>query len=168
MAHDHALLEALESFGSASWHGRVWRHMFNAHQPNHVNVLGARWNPAGVGAVYAALERETALAEGQHAIDVQPRPVRARRFLYELEVDVDEVVDLSIPGRLEQIGIRSLELRSDDFAACQAVGGAASWLGRGGLVVPSARHSGDNLVILVNANHDFEMTTLSKEEVFGP
>jgi RES domain-containing protein len=165
MAHDHALLEALESFGSAPWSGHVWRHMFNAHKPNRVNVLGARWNPPGVGAIYTAIERETALAEGQYAVDIQPRPIRAERFLYELDIRVDDVVDLTQPGRLVQVGIGLKELQSDAVSACQAVGGAASWLGRGGLIVPSARRAGDNLVILVNSAHDFEMVELGKHEV---
>ena len=35
--------------------------------------------------------------------------------------------------------------------ACQAVGGAVAWLGYDGLLVPSARADGSNIVILVDA-----------------
>ena len=47
--------------------------MFNDYTPDRVNTAGARWNPPGVGAIYTVLHCGTALAEGQHAIDVQPR-----------------------------------------------------------------------------------------------
>jgi RES domain-containing protein len=165
MSHDHALLEALEGFGAADWSGRVWRHMFNSYPPQRVNVGGARWNPAGVGAIYTSLKRETALAEGQHAVDMQPLMTPARRTLYELEAEILEVVDLSDPARLLEVGIGQAELLSDDFGACQRVGAAAAWLGRGGLIVPSARHEGSNAVILVGSIQTHELTILSEEVV---
>ena len=36
------------------------------------NTRGARWNPPGLAAIYTSEERDTAIAEGQHAIDMQP------------------------------------------------------------------------------------------------
>jgi RES domain. len=44
----------------------------------------ARWNPAGVAAIYASLTREGALAEAEHQIAIQPIRPRARRSLYPL------------------------------------------------------------------------------------
>lgn len=147
--HDPALLDALESLPPTRWHGRVWRHMFNNYTPDRVNTTGARWNPPGVGAIYTALDRDTALAEGQHAIDVQPRRTYAQRMLYELDVSVDGLVDLTGPDALSAIGITEEDIQDDDHTACQRIGGAVAWLERGGLLVPSARTSDSNLVILV-------------------
>ena len=118
-------------------------------RPTGVNTSGARWNPAGVGAIYTALDRKTALAEGQHAVNVQPRRPYARRVLYQVEVAVVGLVDLAQAGALAAVGLTLADVHADDFEACQAVGGAAAWLGRGGLLVPSARSEGSNLVILV-------------------
>lgn len=149
MIYDPALLDALEELPAADWQGRVWRHMFNDYTPDRVNTSGARWNPPGVGAIYAALSREAALAEGQHAIDAQPRRTYAKRVIYQVEVSVSQLVDLTGTGALAALGLTLDDVNADDHTACQRVGGAAAWLERGGLLVPSARHPGSNFVILV-------------------
>ena len=164
--YDPNLLDALESLPSTTWHGRAWRHMFNDYQPDRVNTSGARWNPPGVGAIYTALTRTTALAEGQHAIDVQPRRTYARRVLYEVEFTVDHLVDITEPAALEAVGLTLADIASDDMTACQRVGGAAAWLGRGALQVPSVRHAGHNLVVLVGpAGPDIDIVIVTAEEL---
>jgi RES domain-containing protein len=164
--YDPNLLDALESLPSTTWQGRAWRHMFNDYRPDRVNTSGARWNPPGVGAVYTALTRTTALAEGQHAIDVQPRRTYARRVLYEVEFTVDHLVELTEPDALDAVGLTLANITSDEMTACQLVGGAAAWLGRGGLKVPSARDAGHNLVVLVGpAGSDIDIMTVTAEEL---
>jgi len=149
--YDPALLDALEQLPTAAWQGRVWRHMFNDYTPDRVNTSGARWSPPGVGAIYTAVERATALAEGQHAIDSQPRRLYAKRVLYQVEVSVNDLVDLTAPDALNAVGLTLDDVQADPPHACQRVGGAAAWLERGGLLVPSARASGANLIILVGS-----------------
>jgi RES domain-containing protein len=95
------------------------------------------------------LSRQTALAEGQHAIDVQPRRTYAKRVLYEVDVSIAGLIDLTQPAALSAVGITMSDVGSDDMSACQRVAGAAAWLDRDGLLVPSARDPGHNLVILV-------------------
>lgn len=158
--YDPALLDALEELPATRWQGRVWRHMFNDYTPDRVNTSGARWNPSGVGAIYTALERSTALAEGQHTIDVQPRRTYAKRVLYEVEVAIADVVDLTTPAALSAVGLSLDDLQGDVPNACQRVGGAAAWLERGALLVPSARADGANLVILIGGlglDHDLKV-----------
>lgn len=149
--YNPALLDALERLPMTSWQGRVWRHMFNDYTPDRVNTSGARWNPQGIGAVYTALERATALAEGQHAVDLQPRRLYAKRVLYAVEISVTGLVDLTAPGALATVGLTLDDVHDDDHGACQRVGGAAAWLERDSLLVPSARDSGSNLVVLVGS-----------------
>jgi len=148
---DPDLLDALEGLPATDWQGRVWRHMFNNYGPDRINTSGARWNPLGTDASYTARDRATALAEGQHLVDVQPRRTFARRVLYEIEVSVASLVDLTAPGALDAVGLTPDDIQDDDYSACQQVGGAAAWLDRGGLLVPSARADGSNLVILVGS-----------------
>jgi RES domain-containing protein len=147
--HDPALLDLLEAQPIRPWQSPVWRHMFNDYPPDRINTGGARWNPPGVGAIYTAVTRETALAEGQHAIDVQPHRTFAQRVLYEVRVDVRSLIDLTDLNLLAQLGVTPAELVSDDFTACQRVGGATAWLGMDGILVPSARSAGENLVLLI-------------------
>jgi RES domain-containing protein len=164
--YDPALLNALEGLPASNWQGRVWRHMFNDYTPDRVNTLGARWNPPGVGAIYTALARDTALAEGQHVIDVQPRRFYAQRVLYEVLVSVAELIDLTEPGALAAVGLTLNDIGADDHRACQRVGGAAAWLERGGLLVPSARTAGSNLVILVGTlGLDDDLVIVKREVV---
>lgn len=165
--YDPALLDALEQLPAAPWQGRVWRHMFNDYPPDRVNTAGARWNPPGVAAIYTAQDRATALAEGQHAIDSQPRRLHVRRVLYQVEVSVADVLDLTAPGALHAVGLAAADIRADPPDACQRVGGAAAWLERGGLRVPSVRADGANLVVLVGSlglDDDMEIIT---QEIIG-
>jgi len=164
--YDPALLDAIEGLPVADWRGRVWRHMFNDYTPDRVNTSGARWNPPGVGAIYTALQRRTALAEGQYAIDVQPRRTYAKRVLYQVEVSVFELVDLAGSGALAAVGLTIDDVHADDPKACQRVGGAVAWLERGGLLVPSARDPDSNLVILVGRlGLDDDLVVVEREVV---
>lgn len=141
------LLDFLERQAPAPWVGLVYRHVFGDNSPVAENTSGARWNPTGTAAIYAALERDSAVAEGDHAVAVQPLRPRIARWIYRLEVELRSVIDLSDGKLLSAAGVTGVELGSDDLSACQLVGGATAWLGRDGLIVPSARHSGKNLVI---------------------
>lgn len=163
--YDRAFLEAIEALPHSDWQGHVWRHMFNDYAPERINESGARWNPRGTGAIYTALDRDTAIAEGQHAIDVQPRRFYRRRVLYQLDVDVRALVDLTAIEHLQSVGLTMDDVASDDHSACQRVGGAIAWLGRGGLLVPSARYPGTNAVILIGPGGDAEIERISHEEL---
>lgn len=141
--------------------------MFNDYSPDRVNTSGARWNPPGVGAIYTALRRETALAEGQYAIDSQPRRTFAQRVLYEVEVSIKGLVDLTTPHALAEVGLSTDDVVADSHDACQRIGGAAAWLERGGLLVPSARENGSNLVILVTTLGLDDDLVITQREVLG-
>ena len=147
---DPELLDAIEALPTRDVVGDVWRHMFGDNSPELSNTRGARWNPRGVEAIYVSLERGTAIAEGQHAIDVQPLRPKAKRTVYRLKVEVRGLIDLTAAGALETVGLSREDIKADDFTACQAVGGAIAWLGGPGMIVPSARSDGSNVVILVN------------------
>jgi RES domain-containing protein len=49
---------------------------------------------------------------------------------------------------LASLSVDDEALGSDDYSRCQAVGGAAAFLKFDGIIVPSARSPGHNLVIL--------------------
>jgi RES domain-containing protein len=167
-ADESSLVEILGSLPTLSWHGHAWRHMFNDYPPQRVNTSGARWNPPGVGAIYVALDRATALAEGQHAIEVQPRRTYARRVLYEVELSVRQLVDLTAPGSMQDVGLTASDIADDDVAACQQIGAAASRLARSGLLVPSARAPGTNLVVLIDPERSEDsLVTLERTVIEG-
>jgi RES domain-containing protein len=154
------LLKVLEALESQEWEGLVWRHMFGANPPSRANHLGARWNPPGVPAIYCSLDRATALAEGDYAVSVQPLRPTAKRTIYKLRVRLERVLDLSSGAALLDLGIGGDEISNDSHVACQRIGGAVEWLEHDGMLVPSARASGPNLVVFPRhrtATADFEI-----------
>jgi RES domain-containing protein len=141
------LLKLLEKLDSHAWDGFAWRHMFGNNHPSRQNTLGARWNPPAVPAIYCSLDRAIALAEGEHAIAVQPLRPTVKRTMYKLHVHLERMLDLSSRSVLLELGIDDQALTSVDHVPCQRIGGAVEWLEHDGLLVPSARGSGANLVI---------------------
>ncbi len=65
-----------------------------------------------------------------------------------MRVRVARLLDLTQPGLLARLGASDDDLVSDEFTVCQAIGGAAAYLEVDGLLVPSTRSDGANLVIL--------------------
>lgn len=121
--------------------------MFGKYPPEAENTRGARWNPPGVAAIYTSLAREGALAEAEHQIAIQPVRPRARRTLYTIEITLTQVLDLTDTDLLQELGVGEAELAADDMVVCRDLGGAAHWIGRDGLLIPSARSASTNLVI---------------------
>lgn len=144
----------------------MFRHMFADYPPTRANTLGARWNPPDVAAIYTSVARDAALAEAEYHISLQPFRPRSRRSIYEIHVELANVVDLQSKKVLVGLGVGEPDLRSDDHSACQLVGGGAAWLGHDGLLVPSARHAATNLVIFPTAqNPDAEFEVVAEEDV---
>ncbi|WGJ88047.1 RES family NAD+ phosphorylase [Gordonia sp. SMJS1] len=148
--HDPSLLDAIEQLGSESLTNvTLWRHMFNDNPPELSNTRGARWNPPGLAAIYTSSERDTAVAEGQHAIDSQPLRPRARRFVYELRASASKALRIT-PADFDALGLTQQDLDGADFSGCQRIGEHAAFLGFDALIVPSARSDGTNVVIFIN------------------
>lgn len=160
MIYPPDMLDVLQSAAVSAWSGTVYRHMFGSYPPTRTNTHGARWNDAGLEAIYTSCEPETALAEAEYYISLQPLRPRARRTLYTIRVSLKNVVDLTDPHLLLLLGITDAILSGPDHAPCRKIGGAVNWLGHDGLLVPSARRrGGTNLVIYQQdlATSDFEV-----------
>lgn len=148
MIYPPDVLDALQAAVVSAWKGTVYRHMFATYPPERRNTTGARWNGPLTEAIYASVERETALAEAAHYISLQPLRPKAKRTIYTIEVSLATVVDLTTSGLIKALGITDDVLRGNDHAPCRLIGNAVNWLGHDALLVPSARRpSGTNLVI---------------------
>lgn len=163
---DPRLAERLARLEEIRFDGTVWKHTLPGQSPTAANTKGARWNPAGVPAIYLSVERDTALAEGAHLVDLQPQPLKGIRHLHEAEVNLGRVLDLRERKVLQALGLSEADIRSPNHSACQKVGGTAEWLGIEGLIVPSARIDGANLVVFERrAGPDFSVRILTSEPV---
>ncbi|MFV1989737.1 MAG: RES family NAD+ phosphorylase [Acidimicrobiales bacterium] len=144
------LLDALEEAAVDDWQHDVWRQVLEGTPPLRTNNRGGRWNPPDCETLYASLEAEVAAAEIAYLLAQQPIPINRELVTYGLHVHLTRVVDLSQDAALGHLGLSTDDLESDDMVACQRIGDAAAWLGFGGLLVPSVRADGVNLVIFVN------------------
>lgn len=148
---ESALLDALARAPAGAWKGELWRHMFAGYPPERPNGRGARWNPPGVDAVYASLDRDTALAEAEAIIAAQPLRPGGRRDLYRIRVVLGNVIDLRDEAFLESLGMPLPLLETESRIVSQRIGGAVALLGHDGALVPSVRRQGGvNLVIYPN------------------
>ena len=168
MVHDPALLDALERFDNESWEGIVFRHVLGQGAPDRANVRGARWNPPEVSALYVSLDQETARAEGDRILEVQPVRPRSRRLVYEIGLRLDRLLNLSDEANLSAVGLSEDDLRGDSFEACQRVGGAVAWGGHDGLLVPSVRREGGKNLVIYTANHAVESELEIRDHVEIP
>jgi RES domain-containing protein len=160
------MLDALQAAALSAWSGTVYRHMFGEHPPIRANVSGARWNDPLVAAIYTSCERQTALAEAEYYISLQPLRPKAKRTLYTIAASLDSVVDLTAPKTLAFLGITADALRSDEQTRCRVVGSAVNWLGHDGLLVPSARRdSGTNLVIFRQGLSNDQFRVIDQETI---
>jgi RES domain-containing protein len=80
----------------------------------------------------------------------QPIAIRKSLRTHRLSVQLSSVVDLRKAGQLSGHGYTAEIMTAEDWGPPQRLGGAAAWLGIGGLIVPSVRHPDGNLVIFVN------------------
>ncbi len=167
MFYDHELLDALQSLGSVDWQGLVYRHMFANYHPHLENRRGARWNPPDVPAIYTSLERQTVLAEAEHHIASQPLRPRAARTVYTMRASLSSVLDLRDPDILARVGLQLQSLVDTDWSRCQLVGGATEFLGHDGLLIPSARAQGTNLVIFPNRRDPAEELEIIDKELIS-
>lgn len=146
---DPTLLDVLEG-SIRSWSGQVYRQVFDTAAALRANVGGARWNPRATEALYCSLQYQTATAEVDYIVTRQPVRRTRDRITYKLDVRLSRVADLRDLTLLEPCGLEAERLMSDDWQASQLIGSAVVWLGCSGLLVPSARVRGENLVIFEN------------------
>jgi RES domain-containing protein len=143
---DEQLLERLERLAATPFAGEVYRHTTANYPPEAENTWGARWNPQGVAAIYTSLDRDTAIAEGEHILASQPVRPKVKRSVHRIRVGLERVIDLRDPELLAELGVDARALQSSDHWDCQRVGEAAARLCEG-IFVPSARGDGGNLVV---------------------
>ncbi len=167
---DQDLLDAIAALPVIGFDGGTWRHMFGDNPPELANTGGARWNPPGVDAIYSSLERETAIAEGDYRLQLEPIRPRAKRTVYRLTVRLASVVDLRSPEVRRRLGLSDADLADLTMSKTSAVGGAVEWLGHDGMLVPSMRAEGTNLVIFPNRmeERDGRLDRIDSDVIFEP
>jgi RES domain-containing protein len=153
------LLDAIERL-ALSWKGTVWRAVVGSTPVKRTSNLGGRWNTPGVEVLYTSLAENVARAELEHLLSAQPVPVLKERRVHKLRVKLRRVIDLSTESAIDSLGLRLTDIHGPNRTISQNIGGAVAWLQYGGLLVPSARAAGTNLVVFT--------TTLLPDDVVEP
>jgi RES domain-containing protein len=155
------LLDALSPLQPTKWEGLVYRHMFGLNPPEKENTDGARWNPPDVAAIYTSLEQQTAIAEADYQINAQPFRPKAERKIHRIRVRLASVLDLNDWTILQKLEVDKESFGSPEPPRCKEVGGAIALLGHDGLLAPSARIDGINLVVFpANLTAVYEFTPI--------
>lgn len=163
---DPNLLDALEASTVARVEGTVWRQILDPTSVMRPNQRGGRWNRPGTEALYSSLAPATATAEIDHLVNSQPVPITRQRRTFEIAVRLSWVIDLRAEPWAETF---AYPYDPTDIEQCQAIGAAAAWLECSGLIVPSQRQRGDNLVIFVaNLDHDDSLEPAADGHPYPP
>jgi RES domain-containing protein len=147
--HDRALLDALESLPSEAFADEVWRVTAKDRDPLRGSAAGGRWNPPGAFEVlYTSLSDTGALAEIGYRLSLEPVwPSRLQHEIHRIAARTRHSLRFADIGSLSPLGVDVRRYASFDYSATQAIAAAAFFLDFDGLLVPSARSPGLNLVI---------------------
>lgn len=151
---DEDLVDRVDELGPTPWTGLAHRHTSAGRDPlsgEGARRNGGRWNPPGRPTVYLARPESACVAELVRLAErtgIAPEALVARGWeMHDVQVNAVPVLDLTIEGALDHVGLEQDDIGGDDWSACQAVGEAAHFLGIAGVAAPSA--TGNGLVLAV-------------------
>ena len=111
---------------------------------------GGRWNPrGGYGALYTSFSRDALRAEieRQLARAAVPRGAFFPRRVFELEVEVERVAELTDAAERERWGVTLEQITSDDLSVTQALADQLRAEGADAVRFPSAAGVGEHLAV---------------------
>ena len=146
------MLDALGALAPETFDGTAWRVVPEGREPLQASSVPGRWSPGHFDVLYTSLEPNGARAEIYFHLSRQPVfPSQLSYRLYELRVKTKETLRLANTESLIDLGVEESRYRDLLYQRTQAVADAAQFMGFDGLIVPSARWEGLNLVLFVDA-----------------
>jgi RES domain-containing protein len=165
-ARDPDLLDALDAHEGVAFEGDVWRIVREGRDVLLGYPSKARWDPSGFDVIYTALAREGALAEVYFHLSRQPVfPLQIKSILSRISVSTRRTLKLADLAAVEALGVAAGHYAGLDYDRSQEIGGAANFLGFDGLIVPSARWPGQNLVLFTNRFDPDDLVVVEQESV---
>jgi RES domain-containing protein len=155
-ARDNRLLDALEDIRPEAFEGPVWRIVRDGRDPLQCSAVGGRWDDRTFDVLYTSSRADGAVAEMYfHLRRGQPiMPSQVRYRLFELRLTLSSCLRIASLDELASIGMQiasfgqlSYAERELEYPRSQEVAEAAQFLGRDGIIVPSARSVWPNIVV---------------------
>lgn len=156
MRRDSALIDALEELDPIKFCENVWRVVRGGRDPLQCSASGGRWDDGTFDVLYTAQEEQGAISEMKfHLLRGQPViPTQVDYRLFELKISLERALKLLDLEALSAIGLDtskfgrlSYQGRSEEYPRTQQIGEVAHFLDYDGLIVPSARFDGSNVVL---------------------
>ena len=152
LERDPDLLEQLEGCAERPFEGTVYRVVWADGSPvQGSTVARGRWNSpdGGFEVLHTSLQSDGAGTEFEAFWSLfEQRPDRPA-LNWKLRVRLRRVVELEFE-QLAELGVPQAEYEGRDYSRTQEISDALSYLGCDGLIVPSARHDGRNLILFMN------------------
>jgi len=159
-ARDSQLLDALETLPTEAFEGRAWRVVRDGRNPVQCSAVGGRWDDRTFDVLYASTQADGAIAEMYfHLARGQPViPSQVHYRLFELNVTLASCLRFASLEALGSLGLQtatfgqlSYSEREQEYPRTQEIAEVAFFLGRDGLIVPSARAGHPNLVVFCDS-----------------
>ncbi|MEE9302243.1 MAG: RES family NAD+ phosphorylase [Thiotrichaceae bacterium] len=165
--HDRELLDFLDALEPEIYTGTVWRTTWKGRDPLLGSRGGGRWSPDNEFEVlYTSLKKNVSLAELYHHLSTAPVFSSRVVVISQLRVESARVLNINAE-KLMSLGVTKTS--AADYQRSQAIGAAANFLGYQGVLVPSVRRDGVNLVFFTE-RLDVNVLAIAKdaEEINWP
>jgi RES domain-containing protein len=162
---DPGVVQRVDSVDPVPLNARLFRLMSGRYSPlsgEGARTVGGRWNPPGsFPTLYLASTEATAVAEVERGFAVQGRSLRDAigLVIYEYEVDIHSVLDLTSTESMTAVGLATESISSPDRSACQAVGDAAHFVGLEAIRAPSAAGNDETVALFLDKQQPGSVVT---------
>lgn len=164
-ARDLILLDAIDACPKQRFEGIVWRVCREGRDPLLASSARGRWSNERVETLYTTLAANGAIAEVHALLASQPVfPTRVRFFLHSISVQCKRVLKVPTLEEIAAFGVDAGRFKLREYDRTQEIADAAHFLGFDGLLVPSARWDGANLVLFTDRLAPSEMTLKRSEK----
>ena len=155
-ARDNNLLDAVEALPGEPFAGTVYRVIRDGRDPIQCSAVGGRWDDRTFDVLYTSSGADGAVSEMYYhlsrGLPVIPSKIVYR--LYELRVTLNGCIRIASLDQLAALGLKTAIFghlsyfeRPQEYPRTQEIAEAAHFLGRDGMVVPSARSDYPNVVM---------------------
>ncbi|MBY6242794.1 RES family NAD+ phosphorylase [Methylosinus sp. Sm6] len=150
-ARDLQLLDAIDAFPRDPFEGRTWRVAPAGRDPTLGGPSQSRWCNGAFDVLYTSLERDGAISEVHALLSLQPVfPSKPAWFCFELAVRSTKTLRLADLSTLQTLGVEAADYPRRNYERTQSIADAAFFLGFDGVVTPSARWPGANLILFTS------------------
>ena len=164
-ARDLNLLDSVDAFARLPLAAEVWRVALEGRDPALGRASLSRWCDGTFDVLYSAFDRDGAIA-GIHALlSLQPVfPSKTRWSAHKLRVLAAQTLKLADLPTLARLGVDTSRYADRDYSRTQPIANAAVFLGFDGLIAPSARWRGLNLVLFTERLAPGQVEAASRDD----